>query len=290
MSNVFRRDGLEVIIAVHGLECRRCSRDRDPVEHPTGKPVPSVPRWMFPPMRPGSRLTASRSRTEPRHPFGLPPPGTPEGVQAFSPGLSEATPRDMSEERPGPRTGSQNPETHRATGKNRSSGCRSSIFMCPMQRTLQKVTGLPHPGTPEGVQAFSPGLSEATPRDMSEERSGPRMGSQNPETHRATGKNRSSGCRSSILMWPVQRTLQKVTGLPPPGTPEGVQAFSPGLSEATPRDTSEYPPGPRMGSQNPETHRATGKNRSSGCRSSILMCPMQPGRTLQRVPPSRKTA
>ena len=218
MSNVFRRDGLGVIIAVHGLECRRCSRDRDPVEHPTGKPVP---RWMFPPMRPGSRPTANRSRTEPQHPFGLPPPGTPEGVQAFSPGLSEATPRDMSEERPGPRMGSQNPETHRATGKNRSSGCRSSIFMCPMQRTLQKVTGLPHPGTPEGVQAFSPGLSEATPRDMSEERPGPRMGSQNPETHRATGKNRSSGCRSSILMCPMQTALYKEC--PPRGKPLNLQ-------------------------------------------------------------------
>ena len=116
MSNVFRRDGLGVIIAVHGLECRRCSRDRDPVEHPTGKPVP---RWMFPPMRPGSRLTASRSRTEPRHPFGLPPPGTPEGVQAFSPGLSEATPRDMSEERPGPGWG---PRTRKHTGPPAKTG------------------------------------------------------------------------------------------------------------------------------------------------------------------------
>ena len=150
MSNVFRRDGLGVIIAGHGLECRRCSRDRDPVEHPTGKPVPSVPRWMFPPMRPGSRPTANRSRTEPQHPFGLPPPGTPEGVQAFSPGLSEATPRDMSEERSGPRTGSQNPETHRATGKNRSSGCRSSILMCPMQTALYKEC--PPRGKPLNLQ------------------------------------------------------------------------------------------------------------------------------------------
>ena len=97
----------------------------------------------------------------------------------------------------------------------------SSIFMCPVQRTLQKVTGLPHPGTPEGVQAFSPGLSEATPRDMSEERSGPRTGSQNPETHRATGKNRSSGCRSSILMCPMQTALYKEC--PPRGKPLNLQ-------------------------------------------------------------------